>query len=101
MKPILALFFLAFGAVAARAALKPDEQRVYQTLSPDAQKVYLDTRNYVHIAVRVAEGKANPATLPAQPQDYDTTYVSSQEKKDVASAIDLSIAAMLNNIHIG
>ena len=97
MKALVLGLGLLAAVTAARADLTAEEQQVYQGLAPAAQKHYLATRDFVHTALRVAEGKADPLTLPNEPKDFDPTYVTPKEKAGIDKAFQLNITAMIND----
>lgn len=101
-KIILAAAVLFMCAVSSRATLTPSqlttkERATYNKLGGGsaAANAFLATREYVRICKTIT--KANAASLPDMPSNYDGTYVTLDEQKMVDNALDLSFAALVGN----
>ena len=103
MKKLILGVVLALCVPAARAALTPAqltsaEKQTYDGLQNDrdAAQRYLATREYLRECRKVVDGSLSAGKLEFEPDEFDSTYVSSAEQKIVDRAINMNIAAMLS-----
>lgn len=100
MKTVFLALVLVGVAGTARAALTAEEQQVSQSLSPEAQKRYAATREYLHRAQKVVDQQIAPISLGRRPTSYDASYITADEKAVIDQAVELSNIALINGVRI-
>jgi hypothetical protein len=96
--PLAALLALAPSVRALTVdQLTPDERTQYESIKDDSTqtKAFLNTRDYIRLCRKVADGTLEAKSLPTEPAEYNKDYASAAEQKIVEDAVFRNIMTII------
>lgn len=99
----LAALCLSFSSARAQSLspsqLTPQEQKRYEAIKgdPAAAESFLVTRDYVRKAQAIVKGQMAAATLPDEPDQFESKYLFPGESATLKQAIRLALAAYIDS----